>query len=497
LVFVNGPEPESLDPALISGQAEGRLAYCLFEGLTRLNAGGDVSPAAAERWDISPDGTMYTFHLRENLRWSNGAPLTAHDFVRSWRRVLSPATSAIYADALFVIDNARRYHHGELTDFNQVGISAPDARTVSVRLTSPTPYFLYLTSFVTYLPVPLTVIEQRGSRWIRPENIVGNGPYVLRDWKLNDRLAFAANPRYWDADHVNLKRVDALTVTNGNTAVNLYFTGQADLILDRGLILPQILSALRQRRDLHGFDFLGTYFYRFNTTRVPFDHPLVRKAFSAAIDRRAIVGKITLGGEQPATALVPNLIKGYTPADGVEFNPDQARAWLAEAGHPNGKNFPRVTILYNASQQHAGIAVEIQAMWKRILNVSVELRPVEWTAYLQAMDHLDYDIARSSWVGDYPDPATFLNCFASGVGNNRTGWSNADYDRLLAAADRESAPAKRFALQRDAEKILVADNPPIAPIFHYVGMMLYDPKKFGGIHGTPLDDHPIQDIHRK
>jgi oligopeptide transport system substrate-binding protein len=497
LIFVNGPEPESLDPALISGQVEGRLAYCLFEGLTRLAADGAVVPAAAERWDISPDGRTYTFHLRENLRWSDGAPLTANDFVQSWRRVLEPATGAVYADVLFVIENARQYHDGESRDFSQVGVSAPDDRTVSVRLAAPTPYFLYLTSFTTYLPVPLTVVERHGARWIRPEHIVGNGAYLLRAWKLNDRLEFAANPRYWAAARVNLKRVDALTVTNGNTAVNLYFTGQADLILDRGLILPQILAGLRQRRDLHIFNFLGTYFYRFNTSRAPFDHPLVRRAFSAAIDRRAIVEKITLGGEPPTTALVPGLINGYTPADGMAFNPGQARAWLAAAGYPDGKNFPRVAIMYNASQQHAGIAVEIQAMWKRVLNVSVELRQVEWTAYLQALDRLDYDIARSSWIGDYPDPATFLGCFITGAGNNRTGWGNAGYDRLLAAADREVDPARRFLLLRDAEKILVADNPPIAPIFHYVGMLLYDPDKFGGIHGTPLDDHPIQDIYRK
>jgi oligopeptide transport system substrate-binding protein len=497
LAFVNGPEPQTLDPALISGQSEGRLAYCLFEGLTRLNETGDVVPGAADHWDISADGKTYTFHLRPDLRWSNGQPLTAKDFADSWRRVLEPETRAVYADVLFVIENAQRYQKGELKDFNQVGIRVLDNDTLQVRLIAPTPYFINLVGFATYLPTPLTVIEKYGNNWTRPQNFAGNGAYLLQDWKLNDRVEFKANPLYWDAANVKIKRVDALAATQGNTAVNLYFTGQADLILDRGLILPQILPGLKKRRDLHVFNYLGTYFYRFNTSRPPFDNPLVRKAFSAAIDRDTIVNKITLGGEQAASSFVPDLIKGYQPYAGIGYNPDQARSWLAAAGYPNGKGFPRISILYNSSQQHAGIAVEIQAMWKRVLNVDVELRQVEWTAYLQALDGLDYDIARSSWVGDYPDPNTFLSCFTSGNGNNRTGWHNANYDAILQAANREVDPAKRFALLRSAEKILTNDEPPIAPLFFYVGMQLYDPDKFGGIHGTPLDDHPIQDIYRK
>ena len=497
LIFVNGPEPQTLDPAIISGQSEGRLAYCLFEGLTRLTENTRVIPGAAESWDISPDGKTYTFHLRPNLRWSNGDPLTADDFATSWRRVLDPATRAVYAEVLFVIENAEAYHKGKITDFSQVGIKALDARTLQVRLVSPTPYFLNLVGFSTYLPTPTAIVNKHGDNWTRPEYLVSNGAYILQDWKINDRIEFKANPNYWDAANVRINRVDALATTQGNTAVNLYLTGKADLILDRGLILPQILPALRQRSDLHIFNFLGTYFYRFNTSRPPFDNPLVRKAFSAAIDRDSIVNKITLGGEQPAKSFVPELIDGYRPYQGIGYNPEQARAWLAAAGYPDGKNFPRVAILYNASQQHAGIAVEIQAMWQRVLNVSVELRQVEWTAYLQALDNLDYDIARSSWVGDYPDPYTFLGCFTTGFGNNRTGWGNARYDALLRDANNEVNPTKRFALLHDAEKILVYDEPPIAPLFFYVGMMLYDAEKFGGLYGTILDDHPIQDVYRK
>jgi oligopeptide transport system substrate-binding protein len=497
LTFVNGPEPQTLDPALISGQSEGRLAYCLFEGLTRLDENGEVVPGAAAHWDVFPDGKTYTFHLRPNLRWSNGDPLTASDFAASWRRVLEPATRAVYAEVLFVIENAEPYQKGRLRDFNQVGIKVLDASTLQVRLVAPTPYFANLVGFATYLPVPLSVIDKFGNHWTRPEHLVANGAYVLQSWKINDRLEFKANPNYWDAANIKIKRVDALATTQGNTAVNLYFTGQADLILDRGLILPQILPVLKKRRDLHIFNFLGTYFYRFNTSRPPFNNPLVRKAFSAAIDRQSIVDKITLGGEQAASSFVPDLIKGYQPCPGLSYNPEQARAWLAAAGYPDGKGFPRVAIMYNASQQHVSVAVEIQAMWKRVLNVDVELRQVEWATYLQALDNLDYDLARSSWVGDYPDPYTFLGCFTTGFGNNRTGWSNSNYDALLQAASRETNPAKRFALLHDAEKILVCDEPPIAPLFFYVGMLLYDPDKFGGLHGTPLDDHPIQDIYRK
>ncbi len=497
LVFINGAEPQTLDPALISGQLEGRLSYCLFEGLTRHNLKGEAIPGIAERWEISPDRRTYTFHLRSDAFWSNGDPVTAGDFVDSWRRVLEPSTDAVYAEILFFIENAEAYQKGKITDFNLVGIKAPDSKTVQVRLTSPTPFFIDLTAFTTYLPVHMPSVRKFGESWARPGNMVCNGPFLLKDWRINDRVIMVRNERYWDAAHVALRRVDALATSQGNTALNLYLTGEADLLLDKGLIPSQILPELRKRRDFHVFNFLGSYFYRFNTTRPPFNNPLVRKAFSASIDRNVIVQKITRGGEAPARSLVPEGISGYQPYPGIDYNPEQARKWLAEAGYPGGKKFPSVSIMYNASQQHAAIAVEVQAMWKRELGVDVELRQQDWPTYLRDMDLLNFDVVRSSWVGDYADPNTFLDCFVTGRGNNRTGWSNPRYDQLLGMAGVESNPQKRFDDMREAEKLLVSEYPPIAPLYFYVGMLCYDPDRLGGIEGNILDEHPIRTIYRK
>lgn len=497
LIILNGAEPQSLDPSVVSGQLEGRLCNALFEGLTRRNAAGLVVPGVAERWEISPDGTVYTFHLRTNARWSNGDRVTAHDFAASWRRVLEPATAAVYAEILFFIRNAEAYQTGRLTDFSQVGIRVRDDYTLVVELEAPAAYFPDVVAFTTYLPVHMPTVEKYGDRWTRPGRMVSNGAYTLRGWKINDRVQLESNPHYWDTASVRSRRIDALAVTKATTALNLYLTGQADVLLDKSLIPPLLSGEIQNHPDLHRFTFLATYFYRFNTTRKPFDDPRVRRALTAAIDREGIVRRITRGGEPPATAFTPPGIPGYTPPEGTGHDPELARRLLAEAGFPGGKGFPRATILYNKTELNEQIAVEIQGMWRRELGIEVELQNQEWATYLKTLDNLQYDIARSSWVGDYNDPNTFLDCFVTGRGNNRTGWSNARYDALMAQANRTADPARRMALLREAETILVAEENPIAPIYHNVGMMLFNRSRITGLQGNVLDEHPFQEIGRR
>jgi oligopeptide transport system substrate-binding protein len=497
LIILNGAEPQSLDPAVISGQIEGRLCTALFEGLTRRNAAGELVPGVAERWEVSADGLTYTFHLRPNARWSNGDPVTAHDFAYSWRRVLEPETAAVYAEILFFIRNAEAYQTGKIQDFSQVGIRALDDLTLRVDLAAPAAYFPDVVAFTTYLPVHRPTVERYGDRWTRPGRMVSNGAYQLRAWKINDRVELEANPHYWNAPAVRSRRIDALAVTKATTALNLYLTGQADVLLDKGLIPPLLAGELRDRPDLHRFTFLATYFYRFNTTRKPFDDPRVRRALTAAIDRESIVRRITRGGETPATAFTPPGIPGYTPPPGTGYDPELARRLLAEAGFPGGRGFPRASILYNKTELNEQIAVEIQGMWRRELGIEVELQNQEWATYLKSLDNLEYDIARSSWVGDYNDPNTFLDCFVSGRGNNRTGWSHPHYDALLAQANRTANPSARMKLLQEAETILIAQENPIAPIYHNVGMMLFDPKRITGLQGNVLDEHPFQEIGRK
>lgn len=496
-IFLNGPEPQTLDPALITGQADGRIAAALFEGLTARNAAGLAEPAAAERWEISPDGKTYTFFLRPGLQWSNGDSLTAQDFEASWRRTLNPETRSRYAEILFFIRNAEEFNSGKLTDFSQVGIKALDEIRFRVELKNPTAFFPDLVSFVTYLPTHQPSVEKFGKDWVKPGKIVCNGAYTLVGWQINDRIELAKNPRYWRADTVALNRIDALSIAKASTAFNLYERGQADLILDKGLIPAAILQELRARLDFHANPFLANYFYRFNVTKKPFNDVRVRRAFSLAIDKKRIVEKITRAGEPVAGSFTPPGIPGYEPPLGLNYNPGLARSLLAEAGYPGGKGFPRIDILYNKTEQNESIATEIQAMWREQLGVDVNLRNQEWKTYLQSLDDLSYDVARSSWVGDYNDPNTFLDCFVTGRGNNRTGWSNAHYDSLLTQANQQTDSAKRFALMRQAEQILVEQEMPIVPIYFNVGIVFYHPEQLEGFLPNVVDEHPLREWRKK
>ncbi|CAB4243476.1 ABC-type oligopeptide transport system, periplasmic component [Methylacidimicrobium sp. AP8] len=494
LTLINGPEPESLDPQVITGQPEGRICKALFEGLTAEDKDGNIVPGIAREWTVSPDGRTYRFLLRESC-WSDGSPLTAADFVASWQRALAPEMAAKYADLLYFIENAEAYNRGWLHDFSKVGVRAIDAHTLEVRLIGPTPFFPALCAQPIYFPVPLAAIQKHGDNWIKPGKLVSNGPYLLESWRINDRIVLRKNPRYWRQETVCIPWIEALAVTRASAAFNLYASGKADLLLDKGLIPTFFLSELRKQPYFHSAPFLATYFYRINVTVPPLNDPRVRKALALSIDRERLIRTITRGGELPARSLTPPGIPGYTPPAGLEFDPDKARALLAEAGFPGGRGFPPLTLLYNSSEQNEQIATEIQALWRQILGISVSLRNQEWKVYLNSVQSLSYEIARSSWVGDYADPYTFLGCFLRGSGNNNTGWSNSRYEQLLAEATVTVDLKRRLALLHEAETILVNEELPILPIYFYSGIMLYDENRLGGIACNLLDEHPFREIY--
>jgi oligopeptide transport system substrate-binding protein len=497
LVFLNGAEPETLDPALITGQPEGRLATALFEGLTSFDAAANPQPGVAEKWEISPDGRIYTFHLRHDARWSNGDPVTARDFVASWKRTLAPETASEYAYQLYYVKNGRAFNEGTLKDFSEVGVRAPDDFTLEVTLENPTPFFIDLCAFATLLPVPVPTVEREGDQWIKPGKIVSNGAYMLAGWRINDRVRLVKNPYYWNRDRVAMKTVDVLPVSRANTAFNFYASGIADLMMDKGLVPAPLLNDLRKRPDFHAAPFLGTYFLRFNCSKPPFSDARVRKAFSLVIDKPLLVEKITRAGEVPASSLVPPDTAGYQPPPGPARNTAQAQRLLAEAGWPGGKDFPLVTYLYSEGELNEGIAIELQGMFQRELGVKINLQRQEWKVYLRSMSSLDYDLCRASWVGDYRDPNTFLDMFVTNGGNNRTGWSNPEYDRLIAAAAREIDPQKRFDIFKKAERLLISGESPICPLYFYVGIQFYDGSKLGGIEANLLDEHPLKSMFWK
>ena len=497
LVFLNGAEPETLDPALITGQPEGRIAGALFEGLTTFDAAANPVPGVAERWEISEDRRVYTFHLRPDARWSNGDPVTAGDFLRSWRRVLDPETGSEYASQLHHVHNGRAFNQGQLRDFSQVGVRVLDPATLEVTLENPTPYFLSLCAFTTLLPVHISSLQRFGDDWTKPGKLVSNGAYALTDWRINDRIRLAKNPHYWNRDKVSMRTVDILPISKATTAFNFYASGQADLLMDKGLVPNQLLDELKKRSDFHAAPFLGVYFLRFNCTRPPFIDPRVRRAFALVIEKQLLADKITRAGEKPAPSLTPPGTGGYEPPPGLPRDPVEARKLLAQAGYPGGKGFPRISYLYSEGELNEGLAVEIQAMFQRELGVPIDLQRQEWKVYLRSMSSLDYDLCRASWVGDYNDPNTFLGCFVTGDGNNRTGWSNPQYDALIADAAREPDPQRRFEFFRQAEHLLVSQQAPICPLYYYVGIQFYDGKRLGGIQANLLDEHPLKAMYWK
>jgi oligopeptide transport system substrate-binding protein len=498
LRILNGAEPESLDPAIVTGQPDGRVVFCLFEGLTRLDPEKATPiPALAERWDISPDAKTYTFYLRSNLAWSTGEPITADDLVYSWQRVVNPETAADYAGQLFFVKNAEAITAGKIKDLTQLGVKALNRHTVEVQLIGPTPFFLDLCAFRTLAVVPRHWIEKHQDKWITAQPLPTSGPYTLDFWRIGEKIRVRRNPRYWDTANVRNEIVDFIPLDRAGTALNLYDTGQADIIWDKNLIPTELMDVLKTRKDCNVFSYLGNSFVRFNTTRKPFNDVRVRQALALCVDKRRIVERITRAGELPAETLVPPGTANYTAPAGLGFDPDRARKLLEEAGYPGGKDFPTFHYLFNSSELNKQIAVELQSMWKRELGITMELRQTEWKVYLAAQSQLDYDTSRSSWIGDYNDPNTFLDMFMSENGNNRTGWKNARYDELMRTGNSQIDKTLRAKTLAEAEKLLIADEMPIIPVYFYMGVNFFNPDKIGGVYNNLLDEHPVWAIYRK
>jgi len=502
ITIINGAEPETLDPALLTGQPEMRVAIGLFEGLTRFDPKtARPIPGMAERWDISPDGKTYAFHLRTNLVWSTGGAIRAEDVVYSWIRTLNPATVSEYAGQLYYVKNAEAFNTGKIKDPALVGIQASDPFTVRVELNHPTPFFLDICAMPLAYVVPRQTIEKYGDRWLMARPLPSSGPYELVYWKLNDKVRLKKNPLYWDAANAQSEIIDVLPIGSPGAALNLYMNGQADIVWDKGLIPPQLLDVLLKRPDFHTFNYLGTYFIRFNVTKKPFDDPRVRRALALAIDKMRIVEKITKGGEPIASHFVPNGTANYISPDGLGYNPALAKRLLAEAGYPGGKGFPRFEYMFNSAagggnEVHQDIAVELQQMWRDTLGIQMDLRQLEWKVYLSAQSHLDYQLARASWIGDYDDANTFLGMFITGNGNNETGWSNPRYDSLVQQANETTDLKQREQLFQQAETILIHDDLPIIPLYFYAGINSFDANKIQGLYQNILDDHPLNDLKK-
>jgi len=485
-----------IDPHLVTGLPEIAVVTALFEGLIGEDP-HDLSPVpgVAARWEVSDDGLRYTFHLRADARWSNGAPLTAADFLASYRRVLSPTLGADYASSLFLVQNAQAYHR-QLCDFADVGFAAPSPHTLVITLDHPVPHFLALLAQPVWFPVYLPALEKtgqpyaRGNSWTRPENFVGNGPFVLTEWKPDRRIVVERNLQYWDVHSVRLAAIHFHPSSSVEAEERAFRSGQVHLT--ESLPLSKIESYARNHPELlHIEPFLDTYFYRLNVTRPILNDAKVRRALSLAIDREAIVG-LTAGKQRVATSFTPLGLAGYTPPTTVRYDPTAARTLLAEAGYENGHGLPTLELSINNSGNHRIIAEAVQAMWQRELGLRVSIVNMEQKTLLSQRRALDYQILRSDWAGDYLDPMTFLEIFSSTSGNNHTGWSSADYDALLHRAARTQNPTARYELLARAEEILLREAP-IIPIYYYTTVRLISPSVRGWFP-TLLDRHPYKHL---
>ena len=485
LHYGNGSEPQGLDPHIVTGVPENKIIRALFEGLAVKNPYTlEPEPGVAESWDISEDGRTIIFHINPRATWSNGEPVTAHDYVWSWRRALNPEMGNQYAYMLYPLINAEEYATGRLLDPDQVGVKAIDERTLEVKLNAPTPYFIQLMDhYSTFAVHPETVTAHGGATsrftpWTRVDNIVSNGPFILSEWKLNRYIRFEKNPNYWNADKVKLNAVMFYPTENLTSEERMFRAEQLHHTNEVPLDKIPVYQAMKRTPFVQA-PYLGTYYYLLNTERAPLADSRVRRALSMAVDRDTLVSTVLQNAYVPAYSITPPDTLGYFPPITFGYDPEQARALLAEAGYPNGEGWPGLELTYNTSENHRKVAVAIQQMWKDTLNIEVTLANQEWKVYLDSVNQLNFQIARRGWIGDYVDPNNFLDLFISGGGNNNTGFRSDDYDDLiLRQAPNATTREARYALFQKAEKMLMEEMP-IIPIYTYTSKHLTHPSVKG------------------
>lgn len=567
----NSSEPEYIDPGKTSDSAGSTIIFATFAALTQPHPKTlEPMPDIARSWRIADGGRKYTFFLRPS-KWSDGRPVTAHDYEYSWKRVLDPATASKYASFLYPLENGEAFGRRALwlagldaavtsaqvqaavtahapveqvkvmpdrgwafvwlkvppakagpvrdkviaalnghplpgapaggkpltvkvADQSVVGARALDDHTLEVRLENPVPYFLSLVMFYTAMPVPRHVLErlrsagQNEDLWTRTENFVSNGPFILKEWKFRQYMVLEKNPHYWDSASLRIDRVRIATVNDENTTLNLYKAGEIDYIGNNSTLPTELIEHLKPFRDYHANPYLAVYYYWFNTKVPPLDDPRVRRALGLAIDREAITKFVTRGGQIPWANLVPDGLAGYQSPKVPLFDPEQARRLLKEAGYNEQRPFPKVRLIYNTAEGHRLIAQAVQEMWKKNLGIDIDIDNLEWKVYLKKQVAMDFQISRHAWIGDYPDPFTFLELLSGLSGNNHSNWQHPEYDRLLAESNRTLDPAARLALMRKAEQLMLAEAP-VTPLYVYTRNQMVKPYLRG--FWNNIQNHPI------
>ncbi|WP_105901289.1 peptide ABC transporter substrate-binding protein [Vibrio gangliei] len=496
LVRGNGAEPSTLDPTFVnSGMPGDIIDNDMFEGFLIENAHGQIIAGQAIKWVVSEDGKIVTFTLRDGLKWSNGEPVLASDFVFAWQRAVDPNTgnnTGHYFTTANIV-NAEAILKGD-KPASSLGIKALDDKTVEIQLAKPTPYFLSLMSIKTFFPLPKKVVEKFGDQWTRPENIVTNGAYKLVKWVPNEYVEVARNPQYWNNDKTVINKVTYLGLESQAAELARFQAGEIDMTNRVQLEYYQKLIK-ENPAQIKAQPLLGTYLYSFNIKQKPFDDVRVRQALSMAVDRDILVEKITGQGEPAAYSLVPPTIPDYQSALPEFAKLDQkqrmekAAALLKEAGYDQQHPLS-FTLTYNTSENHKKIALALASMWKP-LGVKVELRNMEWQAYVASKGEGDYQMARSWAFADYPEPSGLLDSFTCGHVANESGYCDPKFDDLMKKASNEADQTKRYQIYQQAEALLNQAEPFI-PLHHYMHTRLVRET----LKGFP-DNNPKGNIYAK
>nr|WP_264755953.1 ABC transporter substrate-binding protein [Psychrobacter sp. YP14] len=499
LIINNAAEPESLDPQKVSGVPEAAVIRQMLVGLTTTDRDGKTIPGMAESWE-STDNKVWTFKIRD-AKWSNGDPVTANDFVYSWRRLLDPNTASPYASYLVdaKVAGAEAIMEGKAA-VDSLGVKALDDKTLQVTLSEPVPYFPDTLIHTSVKPVNQKAVEQFGDKWTDPANIVVNGPYKISEWQVNDKIVLTRNESYYDNANTTLEKITMLAIPSSTTDVARYQAGEID-VTNEELPSEQFKSLKEQLGDeVSVSPMLCTYYYEFNTVKPPFNDARVRRALALALDRNTITDKVVGQGQTPAYQLTPVSTNGMENNTPEWQNWDQARRaeeakkLLNEAGYSESKPL-KFELLYNTSDNHKKIAVAASSLWKQSLGfVDVSLINKEWKTYLDTRRNGNYQVARAGWCGDYNEPSTFLNIVKSGNSNNQGKYSSAAFDSLMTQTLKAGVtPEQRANLYKQAEVQLDKDMPNIN-VYHYVSPRLIKPYVVGFPVNDPLNNWQGKDL---
>ncbi len=470
-------EHSSVDPQIVEDVSGSEIVRDLFEGLLNQNAAGELVPGVAESWEANEDNTQWTFTLRDNAMWSDGTPVTAGDFVYSWRRLIDPETASPYAwfGELMSIQGAGAIINGEAAT-DTLGVEATDDHTLVVNLSAPLPYFPAMTTHASTFPSPSWVIEEHGDEWTRPENIVSNGAYVLSEHVPNERSVRVRNDMYWDNEHTVIEEVTALVINDENVALTRYMAGE----LDRTEVPTGEFPRLQEEYPDQAISFprLCNYYYNFNlgpNGPEALQDVRVRQALSLAVDRNVITDQVLQGGQIPAYTFTPGSTANFTVPDVPFAQMTQAERdaraveLLAEAGY--GPDNPlTLDILYNTSDAHAEIATVMAQMWTQKLGVQTTQSNMEWQTFLEVRGEGEYEVSRGAWCGDYNEASTFLDLLTTPSGYNDAKYSNEEVDALMQEAKTMSDPSANYTRVEE----IVAEEMPVIPVYHYAGVYMMD-----------------------